>query len=263
MADEDYLTYTNFAKNTCLEAGKILREYYGKLQDSNIEHKGKYDLVTIADKSSEKYIVSKIEKAFPSHGIHGEEFTSKEAESDYTWYLDPLDGTTNFVHQHPFFGISMGLARNNKIVSGVVYVPLLNEMFFATLGKGAFLNEQKINVSKTNVLEKSLLATGFPYKKAEVENNNLGNFSKLLLQVQGIRRCGAAAIDICYVACGRYDGFWELWLEPHDVAAASLIVTEANGKVTNFKGENDYLFSNNIIAANFTIQSILQKQLSF
>ena len=142
------------------------------------------------------------------------------------------------------------MTYQNQVIAAAVHAPILGEMFAATQGQGAFRNDKKIFVSQTTQLEKSLLATGFPYQKAEIENNNVKNFNALLLQVQGIRRCGAAAIDLCYVACGRYDGFWELWLQPHDVAAGSLIISEAGGIVTDFQGGNGYLLEQNIIAGN-------------
>lgn len=255
--------FTIFAQEVCREAGKILLDFYGKLNNENIAQKNKHDFVTDADKASEKFIVAKIEQRYPRHGIHGEEFTSKEAQCEYTWFIDPLDGTTNFVHGHPFFAISMGLRCADELICGVVYSPILNEMFYAALGEGAYLNGRRIYTSSTTTLENSLLATGFPYKKAEIERNNLGNFNCLLPQVRGVRRCGAAAIDMCYVGCGRYDGFWELWLQPHDVAAGTVIVREAGGIVTDFAGGEGYLFAGNVLATNKHIYSSLQKNVVF
>ena len=230
------------------EAGKFLKD---KLYNVHtIHYKGDINMVTEVDKISEEMITSKIKTLFPDHDILAEEFTDINSGSDFRWIIDPLDGTTNYAHGFPFFCISLALERLNTMLVGIVYDPILDEMFVAEKGKGAFLNEREIHVSNTHNIIKSLLATGFPYDIQKDNDNNLNYFNKMILRAQAIRRAGSAALDLAYVAAGRFDGFWELKLNPWDIAAGWLLVEEAGGLVTDIGGEDYYLESSSILASN-------------
>jgi myo-inositol-1(or 4)-monophosphatase len=230
------------------EAGIFLKD---KLHSGHtINYKGDINLVTEVDKISEEMITSKIKALFPDHDILAEEFTDINSGSDFRWIIDPLDGTTNYIHGFPFFCVSLALERLNTMVVGIVYDPILDEMFVAEKGKGAFLNERKIHVSNTHSIVKSLLATGFPYDIQKDNDNNLNYFNKMILKAQAIRRAGSAALDLAYVAAGRFDGFWELKLNPWDIAAGWLLVKEAGGLVTDIGGKDYYLESSSILASN-------------
>ena len=215
-----------------------------------IDYKGEINLVTEADTISEEIITSKITSLFPDHDILSEEFTSIDRGSDFRWIIDPLDGTTNYAHGYPFFCVSIALERLDTIIVGVIYDPMLDEMFVAEKGKGAFLNQREIHVSNTCEMIKGLLATGFPYDIRQDGNNNLNYFNEMILKAQAIRRAGSAALDLAYVAAGRFDGFWELKLNPWDVAAGWLLVEEAGGMVTDIDGNNYFLKSPSILASN-------------
>ena len=219
--------------------------------------KGRVDIVTETDLGAEGIILSKIRENFPNHSIITEEADNKETASDYRWIIDPLDGTTNFVHSFPFVCVSIGLEYQGEVVLGIVYNPFLKEYFFAEKGHGAFLNDQPICVSKNEKLKDSLLATGFPYELSDHFERNMQLFSKIYRQTQGIRRAGSAAMDLCYVACGRFDGFWEFDLNPWDVAAGSLIVSEAGGKLSGFSGNQLDIYSDEIMATNGLIHAEL------
>ena len=235
------------------EAGIFLKNMLHS--EHTIDYKGEIDLVTEADKISEKMITSKIITLFPDHDILGEEFTNIDRGSDFRWIIDPLDGTTNYAHGYPYFCVSIALERLNTMIVGIVYDPMLDEMFVAEKGKGAFLNEREIHVSNTREVIKSLLATGFPYDIRENSHNNLNYFNKMILQAQAIRRAGSAALDLAYVAAGRFDGFWELKLNPWDIAAGWLLVEEAGGIVTDMGGNDYYLKSSSILASNGRIHT--------
>ncbi|MCR4288313.1 MAG: inositol monophosphatase [Deltaproteobacteria bacterium] len=222
------------AVNAAKKAGLMLRERLGSVLD--IEYKGVLNLVTEMDKLAEDAIISEIRKAFPSHSILTEESGKHAGEEGYRWIIDPLDGTTNYAHGLPFFCVSIGFEAWGQVTHGVVFNPMLNELFYAQKGKGAYLNGEKIRVSKIDNLNSSLLATGFPYDIRSSKNNNLERFKKFALKAQAIRRAGSAALDLCYTACGRFDGFWEIKLKPWDTAAACLMVEEAGGMVTDFSG---------------------------
>jgi len=215
-----------------------------------IHYKGKINLVTEADKISEEMITSKITTLFPDHDILAEEFTHIDSGSDFRWIIDPLDGTTNYAHGFPFFCVSIALERLDTMIVGIVYDPMLDEMFVAEKGKGAFLNDREIHVSNTRGTIKSLLATGFPYDIQKDSQNNLNYFNEMILKAQAIRRAGSAALDLAYVAAGRFDGFWELKLNPWDIAAGWLLVEEAGGIVTDMGGNNYFLESPSILASN-------------
>jgi len=222
------------ACGTAREAGQMLME--GLNRGMKISFKGTVDLVTDCDILSQQMIFERLSAAFPGHGILAEEGLSHAIDSDYRWIVDPLDGTTNFAHRLPFFCVSMALEHRGKIVLGVVFDPVRDEIFTASEGGGAYLNGRQIGVSRISDLTRSLVATGFPYDLRESRINNIRHFNNFLTRAQAVRRLGSAAIELCYVGCGRLDGFWELKLKPWDAAAGGLIVQEAGGKVTDFAG---------------------------
>ncbi|OGR85532.1 MAG: hypothetical protein A2901_03305 [Elusimicrobia bacterium RIFCSPLOWO2_01_FULL_54_10] len=224
-----------FTLFTCLKAGgKIIKNGYGKTH--SIRKKSAVSLVTETDMAADRAIRKIILKAFPDHGLLTEEQDAVKSRSPYRWIIDPLDGTTNFAHNIPFFCVSIGLEYQGEIVIGGIYNPVLSELFFAEKGKGAFLNGKRIHVSKTGSLIDSLLVTGFPYDRQKKAKYYLKFVQAFMQKCRGVRRLGAAAIDLAYVACGRFEGYWEFNLKPWDMAAGSLIVAEAGGRVTNFRG---------------------------
>jgi myo-inositol-1(or 4)-monophosphatase len=212
--------------------------------------KGRVDMVTKVDLEAEKIILDKIRDNFPDHNIITEESKNKETASPYRWIIDPLDGTTNFVHSFPFVSVSIALEYNEELALGVVNNPFMKEYFFAEKGTGAYLNGEKITVSNNKKLKDTILATGFPYDLAKNFDRNMELFSKIYRKTQGIRRAGSAAIDLCYVACGRFDGFWEFALNPWDVAAGALMVQEAGGKLSDFSDKKLNIFKGEIMATN-------------
>jgi len=211
--------------------------------------KGEHDLVTETDRSSEKLIVDRLRKHFPSHAIIAEEGSGTEGSSEYCWYVDPLDGTTNFAHGFPVFNVSIGLAKSGEVIAGVIIDPTRNEMFTAEAGAGAFLNGQPIHVSKAPCINESLAGTGFPSRKRH-RNVNVHFYYQLAMMSHGVRRAGAAAIDLAYVACGRLDLFWEFTLNPWDMAAGALLVREAGGVVTDMHGAPFHLRVPHVLADN-------------
>jgi len=227
-------SYLDVAIETALEAGKILREEYGRPPD--IAYKGDVDLVTQADRRSERAIVSRLSKYFPDHTISAEEGLGHERGSEFRWHVDPLDGTTNFAHKYPCFSVSIALAQGDTLVSGVVYNPIHDELFAAARGQGASLNGQRIAVSQVKTLATSLLCTGFPVHK-RLASPNIHYYYDFTLRSHGVRRDGSAALDLACVAAGRFDGFWEFGLKPWDTAAGVLLVQEAGGTVTDFHGK--------------------------
>jgi myo-inositol-1(or 4)-monophosphatase len=247
------------ARQAALAAGEILRR--GRQKQKTLMLKGRVDLVTQYDLRSEKVIIDHITKTFPHHAILAEERGENHKDSAYRWIIDPLDGTTNFAHGYPSFCVSIGLEVDGDMVLGVVYDPVHDELFHALRGGGAFVNRRRIHVSEQRTLTRSLLSTGFPYDIAESEVDNLGNFARMYKVAQGIRRGGSAAIDLCYVACGRFDGFWELKLHPWDVAAGMVIILEAGGRVTDFHGRKSTIFDKDVIASNGRIHTQIQKVL--
>ena len=245
--NESLQTYLNLSKKIAQYAGKIMLEGYNK--DISFKLKGKANLVTEYDKKTEQFVIEQLEKAYSDHSILGEEGSSKQADPNYRWIIDPIDGTTNFAHKHPYFCISIGLEIHGEMAVGVVYAPMLQEMFFASKGEGSFLNDKKLNVSTTK-LEESLLGTGFNPSFPELIHPNMKHYQYFIDVSQGIRRCGAAALDLCYTAAGRIDGFWELALNPWDMAAGLLIVQEAGGTVTNLNGSQFDIEEPSILATN-------------
>jgi myo-inositol-1(or 4)-monophosphatase len=240
--------YLKIAVETAKEAGLMLKQHIN--ETGEIHFKGKIDLVTNFDNQAQSLIFNRLFSFFPDHDFLAEEGLRKEQGAEYRWIIDPLDGTTNYAHHFPVFTVSLALERNGEIVLGVVYDPMREEMFSSLKGAGAFLNEKGIKVSSINQLDKSLIATGFPYDIRESQVNNIAHFNNFLIRVQGIRRCGSAALDLCYVACGRFDGFWELKLQPWDMAAGVLIVQEAGGRISDFQHEDFDIFGEEILATN-------------
>jgi myo-inositol-1(or 4)-monophosphatase len=240
--------YKDLAIKAALTAGKILMDSLAR--GVKVGYKGKFNVVTEADHRSEVTIVKMIHDRFPSHQIIAEEGHGKGGSSKFRWLVDPLDGTTNYAHGFPWFCVSIGLEIENEIVLGVVYDPFHQEMFMAEKGRGAFLNDRPLFVSKIGKLGDSLVVTGFNWKSIR---KNLEHFSHFSLRVQGVRRTGSAALDLCYVAMGRLEGYWELMLSPWDMAAGSLIVTEAGGRVTDFRGGPFSIYSKQILATNSRI----------
>lgn len=229
-----------FIKEIILEAGTICRRHQPTLNSSLVDFKGKKDLVTIADKKVEDFLIQRIQNEFPDHDVFGEETGKTNRASDYLWVIDPIDGTTSYFHQQPFYSISMALQHKGNTICGVVYLPAMDELFYADKDNGAFLNDTSIQVSKTDCLINSVMATGFACLRADLKHNNLHYLNQLLPDLRDIRRCGSAAMDLCYVACGRFDGFWEMCLNLYDVAAGAFIVQEAGGTVCDFNGGSDY-----------------------
>ena len=222
-------------------------------QRHQIEFKGEINLVTEIDKACEKLIIDALHAAFPDHDILAEEGGGFRKNSDFKWIVDPLDGTTNYAHGYPLFCVSMALEHKGEVVLGIVFDPNRNEVFHAQKGKGAFLNDEPIHVSSIPSLIYSLVATGFAYNIRKAKENNLNHFQNILMEAQAVRRDGVAAVDLCYVACGRYDGFWELNLFPWDVAAGKLILEEAGGKVSLFNGNSFSVYDKEILATNGNI----------
>ncbi len=240
--------YREFAISVAREAGIFLKE---RLNDKHvIDYKGEINIVTEVDRVSEELIKSRIQQRYPHHDILAEELTNTAKGSEFRWLVDPLDGTTNYAHGYPVFCVSIALEEKSEIRLGVIYNPMLDEMFVAEKGRGAFLNGQKISVSNTSDLSRSLLATGFPYDIRNDENNNINYFTGMAKSAQAIRRAGSAALDMAYVAMGRFDGFWELKLMPWDTAAGLLLIIEAGGVVTDLFGGNFSLESPHVLATN-------------
>ncbi len=241
------------AREAAKAAGKILSRMLGNTH--HIMKKGEIDLVTEADLAAEKIILEIVSNKFPKDNILAEEAGRRDEASNRTWLIDPLDGTTNFAHRFPFFAVSIALEIEKEIVMGVVYNPHMGEFFEAAKGNGAYLNGELLRVSATFSLQESLLATGFPYDVHERSEGVLKLLEKMIVRAQGIRRLGSAALDLCYVAAGRLDGFWEESLKPWDTGAGDVIVREARGRLTNFGGEpyNPYLGS--VVASNGLIHN--------
>jgi len=225
--------YLEKAVEIAREAGALLANYFERRVA--VELKGEFDLVTEADRASEKLVVERLRSHFPAHGIVAEEGSGRESSSEYCWYVDPLDGTTNFAHGFPMFNVTLGLARAGEMVAGVIYDPIRQELFTAERGGGAYLNNRRIRVSSIQRLEDSLPCTGFPSRKRS-QSVNIHFYYQLAMATHGVRRTGSAAIDLAYVACGRLDFFWEFGLSPWDMAAGTLLVEEAGGRVSDMNG---------------------------
>ncbi|HCO11720.1 MAG TPA: inositol monophosphatase [Desulfonauticus sp.] len=247
-------------KELVLEAGEIVKRNW--LKPREINFKGEIDLVTNTDLEVEKFLTWNLKQLFPQASFLAEESALHLTLGEETFILDPLDGTTNFAHGFPFVAISLAYAYQKEIVASFLYLPILNELFLAQKGEGAFLNEKPISVSKERDLNKSLIATGFPYSIRQEVDEVLSWMKKILLHTQGLRRAGAAAIDLAYVACGRFEGFYEVGLKPWDTAAGWLLVEEAGGKVSTFANKPYELGHREILATNGLIHSDLSKLLT-
>jgi myo-inositol-1(or 4)-monophosphatase len=241
-------SFVDAAIEIAREAGQVLMAHRGV----GFELKGEHDLVTAADRASEKLIIGHLTKQFPQHGIVGEEGARVEMDAEYRWYVDPLDGTTNFAHGYPMWNVTLGLAKGNEVIAGVVYDPLNRELFAAEKGAGARLNGAPIRVSPAATLNDSLLSTGFPSRRRHL-NVNIHFYYQTAMLTHGIRRGGSAAIDLAYTACGRLEGFWEFGLNPWDMAAGILLVQEAGGTVSGMRGEPVDLYGPYLLADNSLI----------
>jgi myo-inositol-1(or 4)-monophosphatase len=241
------------------EAGAILRDGYNNKH--TVHYKGEIDLVTETDHASEAFLIGEIQAQFPDSHILAEESGETLGQGSDIWYIDPLDGTVNYAHDIPIFCVSLGFAAQGGMTLAAVYDPLRDEMFTAERGAGAFLNGKRLKVSDTTELGKSLLVTGFPYDTWNTELDNFKYFERLAKKTQGVRRLGSAALDLCYVAAGRFDGFWEFKLKAWDIAAGGLIAEEAGAKVTSIDGGDDYLKPLTILAAAPGIHAQIQEQL--
>jgi myo-inositol-1(or 4)-monophosphatase len=269
------LNYVPKAAQIAREAGALLREYYAKGVET--EYKGDVDIVTAADRAAEKLIRTRLGEAFPEHGVYGEEGTRERMDGEFRWYVDPLDGTTNFAHGFPQFCVSLGLEQrggleqragaeratdglnsgaDGTLVAGVIYDPLRDELFTAERGHGTQLNGKLAKVSRNAELAEALLGTGFPSRKRHA-SPNIHFYQEFTLRSHGVRRAGSAALDLAYVACGRMDAFWEFNLNPWDTAAGILLVEEAGGRVTDFAGRQFQLKSDEILASNGLIHEEL------
>ena len=254
---------TDVALAVAQEAGALLLERFGRLSGAEIERKGPRDLVTAADRDAEALIVRRLSAAFPGHGILGEEGARREVDASRpTWIVDPLDGTTNFVHGIPFFCVSLGLVERGRPVLGVVHAPALGQTFWGGPGQGAFEGDRPVSVSVSPSLPDALLATGFAYELDRLPDDNLDNLVRLARVARGIRRLGSAALDLAYVASGRFDGFWELHLNAWDVAAGAALVLAAGGRVTDVRGGDDWLFGRHLVATNGLIHEELRANLA-
>ena len=231
------------------EGGRVILMYFDQLDRLEYSSKGRNDYVSQADVEAERAVLDVLTRAYPDHGIIAEESGEREG-SEYTWVIDPLDGTTNFLHGFPMFAVSVAVKRGGVLEHGVVYDPLHDEMFTASRGEGAQLNGKRLRVSTTRQLAPSLLGTGFPFRDLGIIEPWMRSFQSLLPKTSGIRRAGAAALDLAYVAAGRLDGFWEFGLKPWDMAAGALLIREAGGLVADVSGGQDFLENGNLVAAN-------------
>jgi myo-inositol-1(or 4)-monophosphatase len=251
----------NTAIKAARQAGNVIMRYSDQLERLAVDTKGHNDFVSDVDRDAEAEIIYVIRKAYPDHAILAEESGLQEG-STYQWVIDPLDGTTNFLHGYPQYGISIALMDRGKLDQAVVFDPLRNELFTASRGAGAQLNDRRIRVSRLTRMNEALLGTGFPYKEFNDLETWIDGFRALLPLTSGVRRAGSAALDLAHVACGRLDGFWEIGLKPWDIAAGALLIEEAGGLVSDFSGGRNFLESGNIIAGAPKIHPEILKQLT-
>jgi len=250
----------NIAVRAARAGGNVILRYVDRVDTVNVSTKAYNDYVTEVDRQAERTIIDVIHKAYPDHSVLAEESGGNE-RGDYVWVIDPLDGTTNFIHGFPQFAVSIALQYRGRLEQAVVYDPLRTEVFTATRGEGARLNERRIRVSRCAVLRDALLGTGFPFRRLSELDAYLETFRALIPRSAGIRRAGSAALDLAYVAAGRLDGFWEFGLQPWDMAAGALLVQEAGGIVTDLSGESGYLESGDILAASPKVHRAILKHL--
>ncbi|MDY0072842.1 MAG: inositol monophosphatase family protein [Thauera sp.] len=238
----------NIAVKAARRAASIISRAGNQLDLLTVKHKTPNDFVTEVDQAAEQAIIEVLREAFPDHGILAEESGQHEGDSEFNWIIDPLDGTTNFIHGFPQYAVSIAQTRNGVLEHAVIYDPNKNDLFTASRGGGAFLNDRRIRVSGRNRLADALIGTGFPFRQFDAVDAYLGMFRELTQKTAGIRRPGAASLDLAYVACGRFDGFWEMGLSPWDMAAGVLLIQEAGGLVSDLAGESDYLSTGNLVA---------------
>ncbi|WP_423064002.1 inositol monophosphatase family protein [Candidiatus Paracoxiella cheracis] len=251
----------NIAIQAARNAGRIIVRFVDRLDTVDVSEKSRNEFVTQVDHLSEQEIIHTIHKSYPNHAILAEESGCIEGNEDFMWIIDPLDGTTNFIHGFPQFAISIALKHRGKLEVGVIYDPLRQELYTATRGEGAQLNNRKIRVSQCKKFNMALIGTGFPYKGSHHFKNYVNTFEAIFPETAGVRRAGAAALDLAYVAAGRLDGFWEMSLKEWDMAAGVLLVKEAGGLVGDFHDEEHYMDSGNLIAANPKIYKILSEKI--
>jgi myo-inositol-1(or 4)-monophosphatase len=254
----------NIAIKAARGAGAIINRASLDLDRLQVDTKAPNDFVTEVDRAAEASIIETLLAAYPGHGILAEESGSTRGakDSDYVWIIDPLDGTTNFIHGLPTYAVSIALSFRNQIQQAVVYDPARNDLFFASKGRGAFLNDKRLRVSKRTRMAEALIGTGFPFRKGDDPDRYIRLFTMVMKSCAGLRRPGAAALDLCYVAAGWYDGFFESGLSPWDIAAGSLMITEAGGLVGNFTGEADYLHRREVVAGSPKIYGQLVQMLA-
>lgn len=238
------------AETAACQSGRLVSSEFGRAGSRNIRQKGRGDYVTDLDHASEKLIVDMIRQAFPDHQIEAEESGRETNEASFRWIIDPLDGTANFIQGIPFYSVSIGVMFEGSLITGVIFDPERNEMFKAVRGRGAWLNDKKISVSDKKSIESTVLASGFPFRIVEELDLYLSSFRAFFLKAAAIRRMGSAALDLAYTACGRLDGYWEMRLNPWDVAAGAVLIREAGGMITDFDGGDDFLESGNVVASN-------------
>ena len=253
-------TFLETAVFAARSAGQIILDNLGRLSKDDISLKQVSDFVTRVDEESEACIVRIIRERYPDHHVLAEEKVKETAPGGYRWIIDPLDGTTNFIHQYPVFCVSIALELQRKAITGVIFDPLRNDLFFAEKGKGAYLNGQPITVSIITACQDGLITTGFPFRMKELIDPYLKLFKNVLFKVSDLRRAGSAALDLAYLAAGRCEGFFEIGLSPWDIAAGSLIIEEAGGVITDFGGGDEYLSTGNVVAGNRVIQAELLKE---
>lgn len=251
----------NTAVKAARKAGAIIVRGSNDLDRLTIHRKRQNDFVSEVDHAAEAAIIQVLKEAYPTHGFHAEESGKDRAKSEYVWCIDPLDGTTNFLHGFPQYCVSIALLHNGVPEQAVVFDPNTNELFTATKGVGAFLNERRIRVSKHETLKESLIGTGFPFKELDNLGVYMGQLEMMMRTAAGVRRAGAAALDLAWVACGRMDGFWEIGLAPWDMAAGALLIREAGGLVGDFDGEDTFLENGRIVAANAKLFAPMLKAL--
>lgn len=257
--------FLNVAVKAARRAGQIINRAALDIEKLQVARKGQSDFVTQVDRATEDAIKEILAEAYPSHGILAEESGATAPEAEFQWIIDPLDGTTNFIHGFPQYAISIALAQNGQLAHGVVYDPMRNEIFTASKGSGAYLNDRRIRVSRCDRLNDALIGTGFPYRVFDRVDNYMGAFRELTEKTAGMRRPGAASLDLAYVACGRLDGFWEFGLAPWDMAAGALMILEAGGFVTDLHGDSGFLKTGDVVAGNPKVHTpllqIVQKHL--
>lgn len=257
---KDKSEFLGIAFRAAMLAGDLILKNLGRISKDDVSIKQASDFVTRVDKESEQIIINAIKKKFPHHHFLAEESVKDIETGEYRWIIDPLDGTTNFIHGYPVFSVSIALEYKEEIILGIIYDPLRDEIFTSEKGKGSFLNEQPVHVSAISSLENSLITTGFPFRKKYVIDNYLLLFKSIFNKVSDIRRAGSAALDLAHLACGRCDAFFEIGLSAWDVAAGSIIIKEAGGIVTDFSGGSDYLSTGNIVAGNPALHGDILKE---